>query len=415
MRVVHLSSYDTFGGAALAAHRLHRGLCAEGIDSSMSVRRRYGPNDGTIDEPVGIGARIAARLRRRLDERAARLSGWRGGGRFSPGLIGRAVRNAIECRSPDVVHVHWLGDGFIDLRELPKSRRPVIWTFHDMWPFTGGCHYSGSCQRFEGSCGRCPLLGARKDNDLSCRMWARKDAIYRHTAIVGVAPSRWMEGLARSSSLFRDYDVRTIHNGIDTVHFAPGDKKAARRELGLPFGRRLIVAGASAFQHDARKGFDLFGAIAARLCQLAPDAYAFAIFGTGAAETIELEGTHAYELGVISDPSKIVDVYRAADVFVAPSREDNLPNTLVESLACGTPGASFAIGGIPEIIDDGLNGCLAKPFDARDLADRIHWLLNDPARSADAARASRRKAEAAFSLKDMVRRHRELYAEVVER
>lgn len=408
MRVVHLSTYDVAGGAALAAHRLHLGLLAAGVESTMLVRRRFGTTPGVL-EPQGYAAKFAVRLRRRLELWCARRGGWNGTGRFTPGAYGRPLRGAIEALKPDVVNVHWLADGFLDVRELALLGRPIMWTMHDMWPFTGGCHYAGECRRYRAQCGCCPLLGARAEVDLSRRMWTRKQRAYSGLRLTGVAPSCWMAEAARGSSLWSGRDVVTIPNGIDTACFTPGDQAAARAALGIPIEGLLVLAGATEFRRDRRKGFDLFAAVAARLGELAPGRYRFATFGTAPAGRYSMGGAECIELGPIGEPRRLAAVYAAADVFVAPSREDNLPNTLVESLACGTPVASFAVGGIPDIVEDGVNGCLATPLDAVGLAGKIHAFVGDSAAYAAARCAARKKAEDCYSISSMVGAYTELY------
>ncbi len=412
MRVVHLSTYDTAGGAALAAHRLHLRLVESGVESTMLVRRRHGAAGGVL-EPQGYVAKVGVRLKRRLEIWRARRGGWNGMGRFTPGVSGRPLRAEIEALKPDIVHLHWISDGFFDVAELGRLGRPVVWTMHDMWAFTGGCHYAGECRRYCAQCGCCPLLGARTEADLSRRMWERKRRAYAGVRLTAVAPSRWMAEAARGSSLWGGRKVVTIPNGIDTACFTPGDRTAARTALGLPIGGSLVLAGATEFQRDRRKGFDLFAAVAARLNELAPGRYRFATFGTAPAGRYPMGGVECLELGPIGDPCRLAAAYAAADVFVAPSREDNLPNTLVESLACGTPVASFAVGGIPDIVADGVNGCLAAPLDAAGLAVKIHALVGDSVVHAAAGVEARRKAEETFSIPGMVGSYTELYRRVL--
>jgi len=414
MRVLHLSTYDTYGGAAIAAHRLHAGMCAAGVQSAMWVRRRYGTDDRVM-WLNGSFHQVAARMGRRLDRWIARRGGWRGPAPFSPGLIGWSARKMVNAWAPDIVHAHWIVDGFFDVREFSALGRPVVWTFHDMWPITGGCAYAQTCRRYEGTCGLCPLLGAKRENDLSHRMWVRKKAAYAGVPMVGVAPSRWLAGIARRSSLFRERDIRSVPNGVDVRRFAVRDRAADRALLGLPAGRRIILAGASHFRTDARKGFDLFTEVAARLAGFDRVGYAFVVFGGKLAGRFSVDGVEVTELGTVRGEDELASVYAAADLFVAPSREDNFPNTLLESFACGTPAAGFAIGGIPEIIEDGVEGCVARPFNAAELAAKIHGLCSDSRALAEARSAARRKAEKSWSVEASVGAYLALYDELLSR
>ncbi len=412
MRVLHLSTYDIYGGAALAAHRLHVGLCSAGVDSQMYVRRRYGNTEG-VAAPGGLWGRLQVRCRRRIDEWLARRAGWRSLPRFSAGMVGLPMRRVVEAFAPDVVQLHWIADGFVDLRELRCFGRPIVWTLHDMWPFTGGCHYAGTCCRFERECGLCPLLGARQEADLSRRIWQRKKAAFAGLDLRVVSPSRWLAGLARSSALFQGIAQRVIPYGIDVERFATMPSALARQRFNLPLDKIVVLGGASVFRTEPRKGFDLFAEFARRIMALAPERYAFVVFGTPPAGPIDVDGIPVIELGSISDQAVLAAVYAAADVFVAPSREDNLPNTLLEAMACGTPAASFAVGGIPEVICDGINGCLARPFDIAELAAKVHALLRDPATVARARAAARNKATTEYASAIAAERYRALYEEVL--
>lgn len=411
MRVLHLSTYDVKGGAALAAHRLHLGLNAAGTESWMLVRRRYGDSRNVVGPRGGL-ALLAAQWRRRRERWRARSGGWKGSGRFTPGMTGGAFARQVAEVAPDVVHLHWLADGFVDVRELVSLGRPLVWTFHDLWAFTGGCHYAGDCRRYTDTCGCCPLLGSRTEADLSRRGWERKQTAYAGLRLVGVAPSRWMHAAAAESSLWRGRDVRVVPNGIDLAQFASADQAEARRGLGLPTGRVVVLAGASDFRRDPRKGIDLFAGLAQRLSVLDPARYAFVTFGTGGAEKYEFKGVEITELGAIEDPEKLASAYAAADVFVAPSREDNLPNTLLEALACGTPAASFQLGGVPDIVDDAEDGFLVAPFEVETLAARIHDAATTPSRLAAMRATARRKAEARFGIGTMVAAYTAIYREL---
>lgn len=412
MRILHLSSYDVFGGAGLAAHRLHLGLRKVGDDSRMLLRRKYG--DGVaVTEWGGLLGKMRLRFLRRLERREARRNGWSGDARFSPGLRGANLEPVVRRINPDVVHLHWVNDAFVDVSELPTFDRPLVWTLHDMWPFSGGCHYAGSCRRLEESCGSCPLFGARDELDLSRTVWKRKCDAYAKLRLTVLAPSCWLARQAAKSSLFRERQPICVPNGIPEIWFRGRDRVAIRSRLGWPVDREVILAGASRFRDDPRKGFDYFRSIASRLPEAGRSRPIVVIFGTSPAGEVEVEGIRIVELGAISDQSALAEIYAAADLFIAPSREDNLPNTLLESLACGTPVAAFRVGGIPEIVDDGENGCLAAPFDVDELVRKVRELLANPERLAGARRAARDKAAARFSIATMVARHRAIYKEIL--
>lgn len=248
---------------------------------------------------------------------------------------------------------------------------------------------------------------------MSRRVWATKQRAYAAVNLTGVCPSQWLLDRARMSSLWRDRALHCIPNGIDVDRFTPRD------HASVPAGsaatrKRLVLAGSTRFRLDARKGFDLFQRLALRLHGFAPNQFEFVTFGTKPAGVFSHEGVQIRELGEIS-PEQLAAVYSGADVFVAPSREDNLPNTIIEALACGTPAAAFAIGGIPEIIAHGRDGVLAEPFSVEQLADGIRQLLADAARLTEARIAARKKAETEFSIPVMTRRYVALYERILAR
>ena len=266
------------------------------------------------------------------------------------------------------------------IKKILCSGKPVVWTMHDLWPASSICHYSHGCYRYENGCGNCPLLPGRgKSNDLSSKVWKRKKAIYNHGNMWFVTCSQWLARQAKRSGLLNGLSVTSIPNPIDTHVFEPQDKQVARQRLQLPEDKRLILF-VSQRVTDQRKGMDYFIEAIEKMVVEHPEIKentGIAILG-GHAE--ELEGKLAlpvYPLGYVSDQQRIRDVYNAADVFVLPSLEDNLPNTIMEAMACGVPCVGFKVGGIPEMIDHRKNGYVAAERNAEDLAKGMHWVLDE--------------------------------------
>ena len=353
------------------------------------------------------------RVQRRCDQLA--LVGNRSArANFSVGWVPDALARHLGTLKPDVVHLHWVAHGFLRLESLAKISAPVVWTLHDMWTFTGGCHYAGACEKFTESCGRCPLLHGRRDCDWSRSGWLRRQRIFSGTSITYVSPSRWLAGRARASSLLRSADVRIIPNGIDAVRFAPRDRLMERRRWGLPEDRLLILAGSVQLTDNPRKGFqDLLQCLdwlgragGGRVADLV-------LFGAAAPATNELNGFKVHRLGEIVGEEAMASLYAAADVFVAPSLEDNLPNTIIEAMATGTPVVAYAAGGIPEIIDQRVNGLTVPTGEPARLADALHAILNDPAMRADLGRSARKKVLSTFTSKLAADAYRELYGRVL--
>ena len=412
MRVLHLSAYDLFGGAAKAAFRLHTALANAGAASEMLVRRKDSDR-ADVHEPAGA-ARAWAKVQRRV-ERAFFLRSARG--EFSPAALPDGLAGRVRALRPDLLHVHWVAHGFLRLETLAKLGLPVVWTMHDMWAFTGGCHYAGECARYERGCGRCPMLGSERERDVSSEGIRRRTRLVLAANIRFVAPSRWLAECAQRSSALGRTELCVIPNMIDTSIFSPRDQAAARRRLGLPVDARLVLAGAMDLGAGERKGLPEFWRALGK--GLAGDGRQklsqIVLFGTAHRRRVAYEGMVVHELGYLASESTMADAYAAADVFVAPSRQDNLPNTVMESLAVGTPVAGFRVGGIPDMVDDGINGLLATPGDVDGLAVAIARLLHDTAFRDQCGLAARETALRRFSPERVVPSYLELYARCLGR
>lgn len=415
MKVLHLSTTDMEGGAALAAFRLHQGLLGSGVRSRMLVQNKYG-KDPSVTGPVTRVGRLVALMKYLVDSLPVKCSrrGSRGA-TFSPAIFPDRLARRTAAMAPDLIHLHWIAGGFMRLETLSQLKRPVVWTLHDMWPFTGGCHYSGACSRYAGSCGCCPELGSSVENDLSRRIWQRKDRAWRGVPLTIVAPSRWMAQCAKASSVFSEADIRIIPNGIDTTLFRPGDRSSARQALGLPQDRRLILFGAMSPTGDPRKGFSrLLPAIRELAGSGWGDCAELLIYGADDAQPKPDFGLKARYLGRVSAQEEMALLNAAADVVVAPSLQDNLPNTVMEALACGTPVVAFGIGGMVDMIDHCKTGWLADPFSHEDLARGIVYVTEDAGRREEMGRAAREKVMRNYALEIVARSHLELYAQLLQ-
>lgn len=326
---------------------------------------------------------------------------------FTPAFWANPLRVPLSRFNAKLVHLHWLASSLLRVEELGRLEVPVVWTLHDAWAFTGGCHYAGDCDAYRKQCGTCPHLGSSRDNDLSRALWKRKREAYSRMNLTVVSPSRWLANLARQSSLFAERRVEVIPNGLDTDVFKPIENRVAKAYLGVDRAHPVLLFGAQ-WLTDRRKGGDLLCDAIARLdfpCTLLT-------FGEGKLPLAVNERVVVRELGTLSDEISLVMMYSAADVFLCPSREDNLPNTVVESLACGTPCAAFDVNGLPEMIEHRKTGWLAKAFDPADFATGIKWLATHP--SPERLReAARDKALAEYSLSVMTERYARLYADLL--
>ena len=318
------------------------------------------------------------------------------GNYWTTGLIAPCqVDQHPDVVAADAVVLYWVGGGFLSTAQighLLRLGKPVVWRLSDMWAFTGGCHLSLGCERYRARCGCCPQLQSSLELDLSRLVWHRKRTSWQTRALTVVCPSTWMAKCVRQSSLLADADVRIIHTGVDVSLYRPFDRGVARDLLGLPRDARIVLTGANGFSFagGAKGEAYLLDAIA-RLQSGIPDLH-LAVFGTSR----KPEGIPCTAFGSIRDERLLALVYAAADLFVATSLEDNLPNTILEALACGLPVVAFGIEGVLDAIRDGHTGLLSRPRDAEALASNISSCLLDDERRLSMARNAREDAVARF-------------------
>ncbi len=409
-----LSIADGGGGAARSAYRLHQGLCKTDIDSRLLVQARVTDDPTVITHQSKIDKGLAS-LRPAVNSLPLKLFTQADSKTYSLQWLPDRVAAKVNQINPEVINLHWICDGFLSIETLPKFKRPLVWTLHDMWPFTGGCHYSGDCDRYTDHCGHCPQLGSVKSSDFSSWVWQRKKKAFNALDLTLVTPSQWLADCSQSSPLFKDYRIEVIPNGLDLQIYKPIDSQLARQILNLPQDKKLILFGAIQATSDRRKGFHLLQPALQRLKQLQniEDTHIVIMGASAPIQPINL-GFETHYLGTLKDDYSLALAYAAADVFVGPSLQDNLPNTVLEAIACGTPCIAFNIGGMPDLIGHQRNGYLAQPFEIEDLAQGIDWILRDPVRWQELSEFSRTKAEQEFTLELQASRYRELFHELVE-
>lgn len=413
MNILHVNTSDISGGAARAAYRIHKGLQGIGIDSKMLVQTKLSDNK-TVMAPGNNLKKGFALLRPTLDSAFKNL--FSGGSKtiFSSACLPfSGIPSQIRSISPDIVHLHWICGGMLRIEELKRINKPIIWTLHDMWAFTGGCHYNAGCERFQQVCGNCLQLNRSSKNDLSRSILRRKKKAWDGLDITIVTPSNWLAKCAKESSLFGRHRVEVIHNGLDLNLFKPISKTTAREIWDLPINKKLILFGAMRATSDHKKGFDLLYKGIKQLIAKWSGKAELIVFGASEPENPPDFGLPVHYLGLLHDDVSLALLYAVADVMVVPSRQDNLPNTVVESLACGTPVVAFDIGGMPDMIDHQINGYFAKPFDTSDLAAGIDWVLSDENRYKELCINAREKAVACFDIKKVAMHYADLYESIV--
>lgn len=379
MKVLHLNTYEHNGGAGRASARLVQALQTQGIEAELWVNYSFeqGPKAANFSKRFfskyfTAFQILAERLLTKLSLKAQHTP-------FSIPYFGNDLSQHPALKDADILHLHWLNHAFMrpkDIAQLKKLNKPIVWTFHDSNAFTGGCHVRYSCTNFEQECGNCPILKSSGPNDLSHRIWKAKSMAYEGLDFHVIAPSRWMADSVKRSKLLSNRPIQVIPNTLNTEVFKPHNKLEARKRLGLSADQFIILSGFMPSKNDKHKGTPYLLEALNHLsdqenCELL-------IFGNRDAQNMPDFPMKVHFLGTIQEEAQLALAYRAADVFVLPSLEDNLPNTVMESLSCGTPVVAFSTGGIPDMVQHEYNGYLAEYQSAPDLAKGIHWVRNHP-------------------------------------
>ena len=413
MRVLLINTSERMGGAAIAASRLLEALKNHGIKAKMLVRDKE--TDQITVVPLRqswwlvwkfVWERVVIWMANRFSRKDL----------FAVDIAntGTDITALPEFQQADVIHLHWINQGMLSMqgvRKILESGKPVVWTMHDLWPCTGICHYTRGCDHYRTECHNCPFIdGGRREHDLSYRVFHQKQELYARHRIHFVTCSRWLGEQARKSSLLAGQPVTTIPNPINTNLFRPHDKASARERCRLPLDKRLMLFGSVKIT-DKRKGIDYLVESCRLLAEQHPELkerLGVVTFGKYSQQLKDMLPFRVYPLDFVRDDHRLVDIYNAVDIFVTPSLEDNLPNTIMEAMACGTPCVGFNVGGIPEMIDHLHNGYVATYKSAEDFANGIYWTLTDPDYPNLAEQACR-KAVTHYSEDTVARRFIELY------
>lgn len=411
MKVLIVSTRDIAGGAARAAFRLFKGLQRIGVDVHMLVLSK------ASDEPniTGPQSKKDIAFSKIYPSLNGVLLGMLYGNKerrvFSSAVTPHDISRRINEINPDIVNLHWVTDGFLKIEHLKKIRQPIVWSLHDMWPFTGGCHYDLGCGKYLQSCGACPALGSKKEHDMSRWLFNRKKKTFKEVndlTIVGL--SRWLGACAEKSSLLKDRRTEILPNGIDVNIFKPVDKITARKMLNLPLNKKMVLFGAMNPQANPVKGYKH---LVAALHHVRNEHLNFLIFGTSYPQKHLGLKYEAHYLGKFADDLSLAVVYSAADVVVVPSVQENLSNVIMEALACGTPVVAFNIGGNGDMIAHQQNGYLAAPLEAKDLANGIDWVIEDADRWHQLSATARKQVVENYSLEKVAYQYKELFSELI--
>lgn len=332
---------------------------------------------------------------------------------WSSPLLGHSLVPWIGQLKPDIVHLHWIACSTVNLRSLAQLAVPVVWTFHDVWALTAGCHCQMACEKWRLGCRACPQLGdGFAGADVSSLLWRYKRHAYKQAAeLHAILPSRWLASMAMQSPLWQGHRVHHLGNALDTTLFSPQDKGLCRKLWGLPEDKPVLLFGATS-TNIPYKGFALLQQALERLKAQGKDLH-LVVFGEHSGD-----GGFPYPatfVGFVNEPCRLASLYSTADVFVAPSKQDNLPTTCLEASACETSCVAFDVGGISDIVLHNESGYLASPFDIEDLAHGINLVLESPSRADAWGRRARQHIIENFESSLIACQHMELYSEILQK
>ena len=417
LKVVHLNTYDGNGGAGRGCLRLNKALAAHGIQSSIVVHYKFGQNPqvqsfngNALQKAITAGLIVLERLLAKRYLKPLKTP-------FSFAWFGRNVTRHPAVLAADVIHLHWVNHGFLSPRQLAKLaklNKPIVWTFHDSNAFTGGCHVRYTCTNYQQQCGECPLLQKPSPTDISKQIWQQKQQAYNQLNFEVIAPSSWMKQSIQQSSLMAGRKVHHIPNTLETDIFTPVNQQEAREALGLPTDKLILLSGFMPSRKDLHKGTSYLLEsleLLAKREDINPEQIELVIFGNRDDKDLPEFAFGTRFLGTINNDALLAQCYAAADGFLIPSLEDNLPYTVMESLACGTPVIAFTTGGIPDMVSHQQNGYLATYRSVESFADGMQWLLTHPNRQ-QLRQQARQTVIDKFAEGVIAQQHLEVYQQV---
>lgn len=421
MKILIINTSDINGGAARAAFRLHEALLQNGIDSNMLVDDKKSDLNTVVSLPNKRCCEKLNKFKRLFFDKFSlvryKKTITKNFGPFSPQIISnRKLIKTINEINPDIVHLHWICGGFLSIEDIAKIKVPVVWSLHDMWAFTGGCHLVAECisqnndkkmcDKYTKNCGTCDFLGSKKNKDLSFKVLQRKKKSFakiKNMTIIGI--SKWMANCAKNSAVFSNKTVINLPNPINTNTYKPVDKKIARNLLNLPQSKKLVLFGAMSATSTPYKGFS---ELTEALNKMNTEDVEFVVFGSSEPKNPPKLPCKVHYLGHLHDDITLILLYNACDVMIHPSKRENLSNVIMESLSCETPVVAFDIGGNSDMIEHKKNGYLAQPFDTLDLSNGINWILNNENYD-DLCKNARKKVINNFDYNVVAKKYIELY------
>jgi len=408
VKILHIVAGDLSGGAARGAFWLHEGLKSQNINSKILLQGQGNHKDIIQIKQSSILKRLKKRLQSRLDAFFINVYTKRKKIIFSTGRIGYDITKLPEYHDADIIHLHWINN-ILSIKDIRKIKKPIVWTMRDMWPMTGGCHVATAldCENYKTGCGHCKQLMSEKKYDLSTFVLSKKKKYFPTTMkIIGI--STWLTEEAKKSQLFKNHDVRMIPNNINVKDFFPIQKEIAKTVLGIQTDKKIILLGSTNL-HDPWKGYNKY---LEAIELIDKEKYFLCFFGQVDQITIEKLGFEYKNFGFMYDNVSIRTIYSCADVFVAPSLMEAFGKTIAESMSCETPVVCFDATGPKDIVDHKRNGYLATPYDSKDLANGIEWVLNAD-NYKELCQHARNKVLKTFDSQIIAKQYIELYKEIL--
>jgi glycosyltransferase involved in cell wall biosynthesis len=417
--IIIINKSDRIGGAAIASFRLFQSLrkTYPGLSTKMLVQMAQSNEEdvenivkGTLGKYYSLGLLALEKLLFLKHEKNADIRF-----QFSTAITGINLAGNKLLRNADLIHLNWFCQGFLSingLRKIFQLNKPIVWTHHDMWAFTGGCHYTGDCKNYHHKCGNCPFLKYPKQNDISNNQFNKKNKLYNNSNLTLIAPSNWMAEKIKESALLKDFRLEVIPYPINSDIFMSCEKSEAKQKNRLDPTKKYILFGAANI-FDERKGFKYFAKALSILADSNPNLINEIVLLTfGKSKGLIELPFKTHQLNYISGDLKLAELYQAADIYVLPTLEDNLPNMVIESLSCGTPVVAFNTGGIPDMIQHRKNGYLADYKSSEDLAKGIYEILFE-SNINKMSETARNFVLTNFSEKVIAQKHFDLYNELL--
>ena len=400
IKILHLNAFDVRGGAARAVYRIHSSFQKNAMKSEMLVAKKYS-NDASVKE-ISISCLSKKKwVTRKLQKTSRNIS-------FSSfNLFYSNICKEINKSDADIVHLHWIGNELISISEIKEIKKPIVWTLHDMWAFCGAEHYDNI-----NNPGQYRFGYEEEKINLNAITWKRKKKYWQDINFNFVSPSHWLDKCLQESALFYQKKAKIIRNCLDVNQYRKIDRETARKKINLSTEKQVILFGADGRDSNYLKGFRL---LIDSFKFISRDNFQFVVFGGGTGRRGEtINGLEIIDIGKINDEDYLSSLYSAADVFVIPSMIDNYPNTVLEAMSCSTPCVGFKVGGIPEMIDHKVNGYLVEPFDTKQLAEGIAWVLYDKKRRDGLGENARVKIEKECNETKIAEEYKILYESILK-